>query len=108
MPESPAPSQEAGPLFCPPQKPVLLLLNAAPRWFIIAQRLHRDKGNATVNDEKLDGAEALWTAEEENFLMLARELEWAEAYAADHPACPMGHVYLNFLQWEMITAQAKW
>ena len=74
----------------------------------MAPRLHRDKGSANVNDEKTDGAEALWTAAEENFLMLARELEWAEAYAADHPACPMGHVYLNFLQWEMITAQAKW
>ena len=67
-------------------------------------------GDATVNDEKLneDGATTLWTAPEENFLMLARELEWAEAYTADHPACPMGRVYLNFLQWEMITAQAEW
>ena len=40
--------------------------------------------------------------------MLARELEWAEAYVADHPTCPMGRVYLEFLQWEMITAQAEW
>lgn len=65
-----------------------------------------------MNDEKLDekrgDAGALWTPAEENFLMLARELEWAEAYAADHPACPMGRVYLDFLQWEMITAQAEW
>ena len=62
-------------------------------------------GNETVNDE--DVTEALWTAAEENFLMLARELEWAEAYARDHPACPMGRVYLHFLQWEMISAQGE-
>ncbi len=68
------------------------------------------RGNATVNDKRVDenGAETLWTAAEENFLMLARELEWAEAYIADHPACPMGRVYLDFLLWEMITAQAEW
>lgn len=66
--------------------------------------------NATVNDERVDedAAGTLWTAAEENFLMLARELEWAEAYAADHPACAMGRVYLHFLQWEMITAQGQW
>ena len=58
----------------------------------------------------MDGnlAETLWTAGEENFLMLAREMEWAEAYSADHPTCPMGRMYLDFLQWEMITAQEKW
>ena len=62
-----------------------------------------------VNDERMDEAVTgtLWTAAEESFLMLARELEWAEAYTADHPACPMGRVYLDFLQWEMITARAK-
>ena len=62
-----------------------------------------------MNDERMDEAvtETLWTAAEESFLVLARELEWAEAYTADHPACPMGRVYLDFLQWEMITARAK-
>ncbi len=67
-------------------------------------------GDPTVNNEELekDAAGMLWTAAEENFLMLARELEWAEAYTADHPACPMGRVYLHFLQWEMITAQGEW
>jgi hypothetical protein len=60
-----------------------------------------------VNDDKVTGnaAGTLWTAGEESFLMLARELEWAEAYAADHPDCLMGRVYLHFLQWEMIAAQ---
>ena len=47
-----------------------------------------------------------WSPEEETLLVLAREMEWAEAYAADHPACAMGRVYLDFLQWEMVTAQA--
>jgi hypothetical protein len=65
--------------------------------------------NTTVNDERVDenATGTLWTAAEENFLMLARELEWAEAYSADHPACPMGRVYLHFLQWEMLTAQGE-
>lgn len=76
-------------------------------------KIARRRENTIVNNEKvdqgLDGnpAETLWTAAEESFLMLARELEWAEAYTADHPACPMGRVYLDFLQWEMITARAK-
>ena len=65
------------------------------------------EGNTAVNDERMDEAVTgtQWTAAEESFLLLARELEWAEAYTADHPACPMGRVYLDFLQWEMIKAQ---
>ena len=51
--------------------------------------------------------ETLWTAAEENTLILARELEWAEAYAGDHPACSMGQMYLDFLHWEMVAAQAE-
>ena len=47
----------------------------------------------------------LWTLAEENLLMLARELEWAEAYARDHPDCPMGGIYLDFLRGEMTAAQ---
>ncbi len=50
--------------------------------------------------------ELLWTAAEENLLLVARELEWAEAYAADHSECRMGRLYLDFLHWEMVTAQA--
>ena len=51
-------------------------------------------------------ANALWTKAEENVLMLVRELEWAEAYAEDHPACSIGKLYLDFLRWEMAAAQA--
>ena len=46
-----------------------------------------------------------WAAAEENLLVLARELEWAEAYAEDNPLCPMGRLYLDFLGCEMILAQ---
>ncbi len=35
-------------------------------------------------------------------LLLAREQEWAEAYAADHPGCDLGQVYLRFLRDEMV------
>ena len=51
--------------------------------------------------------ELLWTIAEENVLALAREREWAEAYAEDHPACSMGALYLNFLCWELVMAQAE-
>ena len=51
--------------------------------------------------------EILWTAAEESLLTLARELEWAEAYAADHPTCSMGQIYLDFLRWELVMAQAE-
>ena len=51
--------------------------------------------------------EGMWTSAEENTLMLARELEWAEAYAEHHPACSMGQIYLDFLHWEMVMAQAE-
>jgi hypothetical protein len=49
----------------------------------------------------------LWTAAEENVLTLARELEWAEAYAVDNPICPFSKLYLDFLHWEMINAQSE-
>jgi hypothetical protein len=51
--------------------------------------------------------EMLWTETEETLLMLARELEWAEAYAQDHPNCSMGRVYFDFLRWEMVRAQGE-
>ncbi|MGI4791520.1 MAG: hypothetical protein ACRYFS_22055 [Janthinobacterium lividum] len=50
--------------------------------------------------------ESLWTAAEESTLIVARELEWAEAYAGDHPNCSIGKLYLDFLHWEMVMAQA--
>lgn len=49
--------------------------------------------------------EIAWTIAEESVLALARETEWAEAYAEDHPECGMGTLYLNFLRWELVTAQ---
>jgi hypothetical protein len=49
----------------------------------------------------------LWTIAEENMLTVSRELEWAEAYAADYPECSMGQLYLNFLRWELIRSQAE-
>ena len=51
--------------------------------------------------------EIAWTLAEENVLALAREMEWAEAYAEDHPECGMGTLYLNFLRWELVMAQAE-
>ncbi len=48
-----------------------------------------------------------WSIAEENILTLARELEWAEAYAADYPECSMGELYLDFLRWELAAAQAE-
>ncbi len=48
-----------------------------------------------------------WSTAEENMLTLARELEWAEAYAEDNPGCGMGALYLDFLRWELVMAQAE-
>ena len=31
-----------------------------------------------------------------------RSKEWAEAYAADHPQCLMGRLYLDFLRREIV------
>lgn len=55
-----------------------------------------------------NAAERLWSEHEEAVLTLARETEWAEAYAVDHPSCPMGGIYLEFLRREMVTAQGEY
>lgn len=39
---------------------------------------------------------------QDTLLLLAREQEWAEAYAADHPDCELGLVYLRFLRAEIV------
>jgi len=39
---------------------------------------------------------------QDTMLLLAREQEWAEAYATDHPGCDLGQVYLRFLRDEMV------
>ena len=49
----------------------------------------------------------LWSEKEDAVLALAREVEWAEAYAVNQPWCPMGGIYLEFLRREMITAQGE-
>ena len=54
---------------------------------------------------KEDAAEEVWSERDCVMLGLARETEWAEAYAIYHPECPMGEIYLEFLRREMITAQ---
>jgi len=56
---------------------------------------------------KENAAEEVWSEQEYVRLKLARETEWAEAYADYHPECPMGGIYLEFLRREMITAQGK-
>ena len=56
---------------------------------------------------KENSAEEVWSEQEYVMLGLAREAEWAEAYAEYHPECPMGEIYLEFLRREMITAQGK-
>jgi len=48
-----------------------------------------------------------WTQPELTLLVLAREMEWAEAYAQDHADCRMGRVYLDFLRRETIRAQGE-
>ena len=63
------------------------------------------QGKRAVSGEETQ--EETWTQAELILLMLARELEWAEAYAKDHADCRMGLVYLDFLHWEMIMAQGE-
>lgn len=54
-----------------------------------------------------NAAEVLWTASEEIILTLAREMEWAEAYAVNNPGCQMGQIYLEYLHRELVTAQGE-
>lgn len=54
-----------------------------------------------------ENAVELWSEKEDLILALAREMEWAEAYAVNQPGCPMGGIYLEFLRREMITAQGE-
>jgi len=65
----------------------------------------REAGGKSVYKEIAPETE--WSTAEETVLMLARESEWAEAYAAEHPKCEMGCVYLAFLRWELVLAQSK-
>jgi hypothetical protein len=54
------------------------------------------------------GSAALpWQPMEETVLMLSREQEWAEAYADEHPDCPLGRIYLDYLRRELVQALAE-
>jgi hypothetical protein len=44
------------------------------------------------------------TTEETVFLM-ARELEWAEAFVEDHPSCELGMIYFKLLERELAAAE---
>ena len=81
------------------QKPVVLLLKHSCCKNIMAER-----DEILMNPEE---APEIRTIAEQNVLALVREMEWAEAYVQDHPGCGMGAVYLNFLHWELVMAQAE-
>ncbi len=63
-----------------------------------------DWGKATMNADEIEADYTAWGQAEQSLLLLAREQEWAEAYAVDNPHCPMGRMYLEFLHREMIRA----
>ncbi|MBV9849133.1 MAG: hypothetical protein JO250_05530 [Armatimonadetes bacterium] len=42
---------------------------------------------------------------EDTLLLLARELEWAEAYLEDFPDCELGRFYFYLLQRELARAE---
>lgn len=86
-----------------PQKLVSLLLDAAGQAAIMGAEGRGRREENTVSGEETQ--EETWSPAELTLLTLARELEWAEAYAESHPDCRMGHVYLGFLRREMVRAQ---
>ena len=50
--------------------------------------------------------ESVLNTTEQIILLLAREREWAEAWAVDHPDCDMGRLYLQFLHREIDELEA--
>jgi hypothetical protein len=48
-----------------------------------------------------------WNPIEEIMLLVARELEWAEAYVSENPTAEMGKAYLHALQCEMVTLSER-
>lgn len=56
-----------------------------------------------MNTDEPETALTLWNSTEQMLLLLSREQEWAEAYAADHSHCPLGRMYLDFLRREIVT-----
>jgi len=53
------------------------------------------------------GSPIRWEPVEEIMLLVARELEWAEAYVSDNPAAELGKTYLHALQCEMVTLSER-
>ena len=71
---------------------------------LVKNAIPKESKSEHMNTEE---PETAWTLAEENVLILEREREWAEAYAADRPQCRMGRLYLDFLRWELVTTQAE-
>jgi hypothetical protein len=44
---------------------------------------------------------------DDTHLMLARELEWAEAFVEDFPECEIGRLYFSLLKRELAAADAE-
>ena len=57
-----------------------------------------------MNAYESESAAPSWGRAEETVLLMAREQEWAEAYALEHPECPLGRLYLDFIRQELIQA----
>lgn len=55
-----------------------------------------------MNADDTQAALMQWSPTEQIVLLLAREQEWAEAYAAEQPECLMGRLYLDFLRRELV------
>ena len=44
---------------------------------------------------------------EDTLMLLARELEWAEAYLENYPDCQLGRLYFHLLERELAAAE-RW
>ena len=45
---------------------------------------------------------------DDTLMLLARELEWAEAYLEDYPDCDLGWLYFHLLERELGTAERRY
>ena len=44
---------------------------------------------------------------DDTLMLLARELEWAEAYLGDYPDCDLGWLYFHLLERELGAAERQ-
>lgn len=44
---------------------------------------------------------------DDTILLLARELEWAEAFLEDYPECELGRIYFFLLERELTLAERQ-